>query len=137
MLYNADGVAAGANPHVNYEPSAKGGLREVPCPGRIEHHAEVSGKVMRQEISRTSNFSQAGDRYRSFEPWERDELINNLVGALAQCDHDIQARMVDHFTRADADYGRRVAEGLGLKVGETAGAAGGGGGAVSEDDPQA
>lgn len=113
MAYHVDGVEAGENPHVNYEPSAKGGLVETPKPdGHIDHTPFVSGNVVRQAISRTNNFKQAGERFRSFEDWERDELISNLVGALSQCDTDIQERMVHNFTEADADYGRRVAEGI-------------------------
>ena len=52
--------------------------------------------------------------YRSFEGWERDELIKNLVGALGQCDRGIQERMVWHLSQCDRDYGRRVGEGLGV-----------------------
>jgi catalase len=128
MAYHVDGVEAGENPHVNYEPSAKGGLIETPKPeGVVDHRPFVSGHVSRQPISRPLNFKQAGERYRSFEDWERDELISNLVSALSQCDRDIQDRMVYNFTQADADYGRRVAEGLGIPVAsqtvESAGAA--------------
>lgn len=67
---------------------------------------------MREKIERTNDFGQAGDTYRAFEDWERDELISNMVDALAQCKPDIRERMISHFTQADADYGRRVAEGL-------------------------
>ena len=70
--------------------------------------------MVRKEISRTNNYGQAGARYRAFQPWERDELIKNLVGALKQCDRDIQDRMVNHLTQCDAEYGKRVAQGLGL-----------------------
>ncbi len=38
------------------------------------------------------------------------------MSALKQCRQDIQERMVHHFTLADKDYGRRVAEGLGVSV---------------------
>ena len=48
-------------------------------------------------------------RTGAFEDWERDELINNMVGALAKCKPDIRERMISYFTQADADYGRRVA----------------------------
>jgi len=41
-------------------------------------------------------------------------LIQNLVCALKGCPKDIQGRMVSHFTQADAEYGRRVAEGIGF-----------------------
>ncbi|MEH0822306.1 MULTISPECIES: catalase-related domain-containing protein [unclassified Micromonospora] len=35
---------------------------------------------------------------------------------LAQCDKHIQERMVRHFSQCDEDYGRRVAEGLGISA---------------------
>ena len=115
MEYHVDGVEAGENPHVNYEPSSKGGLIQAPNPkGVVDHTPYVQGHVVRQGISRPCNFKQAGERFRSFEDWERDELISNLVGALSQCDRDIQERMVHNFTQADENYGRRVAEGLGM-----------------------
>jgi catalase len=104
----------GVNPSVNYEPSKHVAPREVK-PQYPAHTPTVSGRVVRQEISRPNNYGQAGERYRSFEKWEREELINNLVGALSQCDADIQQRMVDHLRQCDADYGQRVADGLGLK----------------------
>ncbi|NGZ73720.1 catalase [Saccharibacillus alkalitolerans] len=110
MQYKVD-RAPGQNPHVNYEPSSMGGLKEAPKPGK-DHEPEYHAKLVRAPIDRPNNFGQAGDTYRSFEDWERDELIANLVDALSQCKPDIQERMIDYFTQADADYGRRVAEGL-------------------------
>ena len=68
---------------------------------------------MRQKISRTNDYKQAGERYRTFEDSERDDLILNLVTALKQCNPDIQERMVEHFTQCDPEYGTRVREGLG------------------------
>jgi catalase len=117
MTYYVDGNEAGENPHVNYEPSAKGGLQQAPKPeGLVDHTPYVQGHVMRKTISRTNNYKQAGERYRSFEDWERDELIKNLVTNLKICDRDIQERMVYHLSQCDADYGRRVADGLGIPV---------------------
>jgi catalase len=113
MAYQVDGLAEGANPHVNYEPTSRGGSQEARPAGRA-HEPVVSGKVQRQEISRTNNYGQAGARFRAFEPWERDDLIKNLVGALGECNRDIQQRMVWHFLQADPEYGRRVAQGLGI-----------------------
>ncbi len=60
------------------------------------------------------NYKQAGERYRTFEPWERDDLVSNLVSLLSQCNKDIQERMVWHFSQADADYRKRVGQGLGI-----------------------
>jgi catalase len=112
MSYHVDGAEQGADPHINYEPSNFGGLTEQPRTG-APPRSYVAGEIGRQRIERTNDFAQAGERYRTFEAWERDELIANLVGALGQCAEVIQDRMIGHFTQADADYGRRVAEGLG------------------------
>jgi catalase len=107
-----DGADQGADPHVNYEPSNFNGLQEQPRTG-APPRTHWSGEIGRQRIERTNDFAQAGELYRTFEPWERDELIANLVGALSECAPVIQDRMIRHFTLADPDYGRRVAEGLG------------------------
>jgi catalase len=115
MTYHVDGAEAGANPHVNYEPSARRGPVTAP-PSGTPHTPFVSGTVVRQTLARTNDYGQAGDRWRAFQDWERDELVSNLVGALQQCGPDIQQRMLWHFSQADAEYGRRVAEGLGVSV---------------------
>ncbi len=113
MAYEVDGGAE--NPHVNYEPSSLGGLREA-TPSGTPHTPYVAGNLVRQRIGRTNDYEQAGERYRTFEDWERDELIANLVGNLGQCTREIQERMIWHFTQCDRDYGHRVADGLGLPV---------------------
>ena len=82
------------------------------------HTPYVEGPVVRQKIGRTNVYRQAGERNRTTDDWERDDLINNLVAQLKQCDDDIQERMIGHLTRCDQEYGRRVAEGLGRGVGE-------------------
>jgi catalase len=113
MSYHVDGAEQGADPHVNYEPSNRNGLREQQRAGPPPR-PHVSGNVGRQPISRPCNYKQAGERYRSFSEEERSELISNLVSALGTCDRIIQEKMVENFRQADPDYGRRVAEGLGL-----------------------
>ena len=115
MTYHVDSVENGANPHVNYEPTSRGGPQEVK-PTAPAHEPEVSGKVVRKEIGRTNNHTQAGERYRAFEAWEQDELISNLVTQLSQCNQDIKERMIWHLSQCDAEYGRRVADGLGIRV---------------------
>jgi catalase len=119
MTYYID-QAEGTNPHVNDEPSALGGLREA-APAGEPHTPYVEGHLVRQQISRENNYQQAGERYRTIEQWERDDLINNLVAALKQRRADIQERMVNHFTQCDPDYGRRVTEGVGLSVAQPVG----------------
>jgi catalase len=110
MAYRQD-LVPGLNPHVNYEPSTLGGLKEAPKAGK-DHEPQYQAKLVRQKIERQNNFKQAGERYRSFEDWERDDLILNLVNTLKPVEKHIQEKMIELFTQCDADYGRRVAEGL-------------------------
>ncbi len=110
MQYRVD-TAPGQNPHVNYEPSSMNGLKEAPRT-YPDHKPYISGNLVRQPIDRTNNFKQAGERYRTFEDWERDDLINNLVDAISGAVPAVQEKMVELFTQCDEDYGRRVREGL-------------------------
>jgi catalase len=110
MTYYVD-MAPGQNPHVNYEPSTLGGLHEAQPAGK-PYEPEYHAKLVRQKIERQNNFKQAGERFRAFEDWERNELIKNLVNTLKPCQKQIQDKMVEMFTQCDPEYGRRVAEGL-------------------------
>ncbi|MGV3466900.1 MAG: catalase [Heyndrickxia sp.] len=106
--------APGQNPHVNYEPSSMGGLNEAEQVGK-EHTPHVEGNLVRETIDRNDNTKQAGETYREFEDWEKDELINNLVGDLAICPKDIQEKMIALAEKADEEYGRRLKDGLAEK----------------------
>jgi catalase len=112
MAYYQD--VAGENPHVNYEPSILGGLREAQYPTHDEQGPEIVGRLTRKRIPRTDDYRQAGERFLLSEQWEQDDLVANLVGALSQCDRAIQERMVWHLFLCEDEYGRRVGEGLGI-----------------------
>ncbi|MFC9090241.1 catalase [Nocardiopsis dassonvillei] len=118
MAYHQD--SGGENPHVNYEPSINGGLREGQYPTHDEQGPEIRGRVTRKRISRTNDYQQAGQRYTLMEEWERDDLVRNFIGQLSQCDRPIQERMVWHFLMVDDDLGLRVGEGLGIGPGDVA-----------------
>ncbi|MDV6376322.1 catalase [Deinococcus arenicola] len=110
MAYHV-GTVPGQNPHVNYEPSSMNGPAEAPR-DLPEHSPQIEGRLQRASIERTNNFKQAGEQYRAFEDWERDDLINNLVDNISAGTEEVQARMVELLTQCDANYGRRVGEGL-------------------------
>ncbi|GAB2775657.1 catalase [Hymenobacter luteus] len=119
MTYHVDS-APGQNLSVNYEPSSLSGLKEAPRTFP-DHTPRYEGRLIRESIDRTNNFKQAGERWRLHEDWEKDDLINNLVGALTDAAQVIQDKMVDLCTQCDAEYGRRLAEGLKqAKAGKTA-----------------
>jgi catalase len=114
MTYQVD--PAGANKHVNYEPSSQGGLTEAPQPEK-DYHQYVQGHLGRYQTTQTTDdYRQAGERYRTFEPWERDDLIANMVTDMKDCPEEIALRMVWHWWHCDEDYGRRVAEGAGIDL---------------------
>jgi len=112
MAFHVD--TGGENPHVNYEPSALGGLSEAAEPNHDEQGPPISGRLTRARIPRTNDYLQAGQRYLLMQPWERDDLVHNLVGALSQCERHTQERMVWHLLLVEDDLGLRVGEGLGI-----------------------
>jgi catalase len=112
MAYHQDG--GGENPHVNYEPSITGGLREAQYPTHDEQGPEIVGRVTRKRIPRTNDYQQAGQRFRLMEQWERDDLVHNFTTLLSQCVREIQERMVWHFLLVEDELGLRVGEGLGI-----------------------
>ncbi len=109
MTYFVD--TGGENPHVNYEPSSLGGLKEASKEGK-DHTPYVEGNLVRQKIDRENNFKQAGERYRTIEQWERDDLVFNMSDMLSQCNEDIQNRMLGLLRQCDEEYGQRVADGI-------------------------
>jgi catalase len=115
MTYGVD-LGEGQNPHVNYEPSVRGGLGEATAPGPDEQGPEITGRLTRKQIPRTNDYRQAGERYLLSEPWERDDLVHNLVDALSQCDRPIQERMVWHLLLCEDELGNRVGEGLDISA---------------------
>ena len=112
MTYCVDDV--GENPHVNYEPSITGGLHEAQYPTYDEQGPVINGRLTRKRISRTDDYTQAGQRYLLMEQWERDDLVHNLVTLIGEADRIVQERMVWHFLLCEDELGLRVGQGLGL-----------------------
>ncbi|MHC4411743.1 MAG: catalase [Planctomycetota bacterium] len=102
----------------NYYPNSMGGPE--PRPGTGEPAFEVSGMAARHEYSHPNDdFVQAGDLYRKvMTDVDRDHLIDNIVSHLGGAQKRIQLRQTAIFYKADPEYGRRVAEGLGLDTKE-------------------
>ena len=62
------------------------------------------------------DYTQPGNLYRLMNADQKQQLIDNLVGAMKDVPRFIQELQVGHFFKADPEYGRGVAEGLGLPV---------------------
>ncbi|SDI25910.1 catalase [Natribacillus halophilus] len=110
MTYHVDNPP-GNDPHINYEPSMMGGLKEAKQK-REPHEPHVSGEVKKEAIDRKNHFGQAGETWRRFNEREKSDLIANLSTALADADESIQKQMIKHMSEGDSEYGRRLQEGI-------------------------
>ncbi|EMY32502.1 catalase [Arthrobacter crystallopoietes BAB-32] len=117
MSYGRD-LGVGQNPHVNYEPSITGGLREGQYQTEDIEGPELTGRLTRARIPRTNDYLQAGQRYQLLEQWEKDDLVLNFTTLISQADRKVQERMLWHFCMVDDELGSRVGEGLGIGVDE-------------------
>jgi catalase len=113
MRFDANG---GGGP--NYYPNSMGGPE--PDASAAEPPFEVSGMAARQPYRHPNDdFVQAGDLYHKVMTDEdREHLVGNIVAHLGNAQQRIQLRQTALFYKADPDYGRRVAEGLGLDAKE-------------------
>jgi catalase len=99
---------------VNYEPNTL--ADGIPCeaPATPTEDSNIKGKVVRQKISLTNDFQQAGERYRSLSKVDQEHLIDNITDSLGKTDKPIQQRMIENLAKADPELGKRVGKGLKL-----------------------
>jgi len=102
----------------NYWPNSFG----APGPDKefLEPPFKVEGDAGRFEYNYPNDdFFQAGELYRkAMTDQDRENLVGNIVGHLGGAQKRLQLRQSAVFYKADADYGTRVAKGLGLNVDE-------------------
>ncbi len=118
--YQRDGsmrVDANGGSRPNYSPNSGGGPSVHP--GHRESPIAIHGSAARTEypqVNRADDFEQAGLLYRVLSEEERTRLINNIAGHMSGINPEIQRRQIQHFTKADPSYGRRIAAKLNLKT---------------------
>jgi catalase len=102
---------------VNYQPNSFDG--PVDDAKYKEPPLKISGDADRYD-HRTGNddYTQAGNLFRLMNADQKKQLIDNLVGAMHNVPKFIQLRQLKHFYKADPDYGKRIAEGLGVNAKE-------------------
>jgi catalase len=100
---------------VNYEPNSYGGPTESP-EAKISAFP-VMGVAESVAYDHDDHYTQAGDLYRLMDDEERTRLVETIVGAMKPVERDdIKLRQILHFYNADAEYGERIAKGLGLAI---------------------
>ncbi|NIM04377.1 MAG: catalase [Armatimonadetes bacterium] len=102
----------------NYWPNSFGGPN--PDPKAAPPPIDVSGMAARHAYELGDiDFEQAGALYsRVMSDEDRAHLIDNIVSHLSGAQKRLQLRQTALFFKANADYGERVAKGLGLKLDE-------------------
>lgn len=116
--YNQDGPAnsGSANGSVNYQPSVTEGAYAERADARYSTRT-LSGGTQQRPVARTLNFRQAGERFRDFSAEEQAALIANFAGDLGKVKNEkVRTRIAAFAYRADVNYGRRLAEAVGLDV---------------------
>lgn len=100
----------------NYYPNTFGGA--APDPDYKEPGIELSGSSGRFAYNYPhDDFQQAGELYRKvMTDTDRERLIGNITAHLKNAQKRLQLRQTALFHKADAEYGTRVAQGLGLDI---------------------
>ncbi|MFC3885022.1 catalase KatA [Bacillus songklensis] len=100
---------------VYYEPNSFGGPTESP-ENKPAAYA-ISGVADSVSYDHHDHYTQAGDLYRLLSEEERTRLVQNIVDSMKPVTtEEIKLRQIQHFYKADPEYGTRVAKGLGLSV---------------------
>lgn len=96
-----------------YQPNSfAGAVDDYPLQ---EPPLRIDGEAARYDHRQgNDDYTQAGDLFRLMTPAKRQELIDNIVGAMRDVPREIQLRQIAHFSRADKAYGEGVASGLGI-----------------------
>ena len=95
----------------NYHPNSFDDVQEL-NDGRLPPYALTGGIGRHNHRGDEDYYSQAGDLYRLMNEEQKALLTGNIVGAIKSVPDFIQKRQVEHFKKADKDYGARVEKGL-------------------------
>jgi catalase len=116
--YARDGIMRGDGNYggaVNYEPNSFGGPVEDPSVKEPPLNISSNGDRFDHRAG-NDDYTQAGNLFRLMTSDQKRLLIQNLVNAMKTVPSEIQERQVAHFAKADLEYGKGVAKGLGLAV---------------------
>ena len=96
----------------NYNPSYYNDYAESTQAGEPPLHIK-EGEIMDRYNHREyeeDHFSQAGDLYRLMSDEQKEILCQNIKEAMEGVPVEIKKRQIEHFKKADANYGKRVEE---------------------------
>jgi catalase len=77
-------------------------------------HSYLESDAVRKKINLTNDFKQASERYHSLSKVDQNNLVDNIIDSLGKANKQIRQPMVANLTKADPEFGKRVAAGLKL-----------------------
>ena len=121
MHYQRDGAMATAEDYkhmtASYHPNTREGAPQ-PDPKYLDPAWDIGQAIVDRYDSTVDHddFTQAGNLYRMFDDAHKDRLTTRIAGVLGQARQAVQMLQICHFSRADPDYGRRVAQKLDIDI---------------------
>ena len=112
--YHRDGASrtdGNGGPDHNYHPNSFDDVQELDH-GHLPPYAHTGAVGRYNHRGDDDYFSQAGALYRLMNREQRGLLVSNIVGAMHSVPESIQKRQIEHFKKADAEYGTQVEHGL-------------------------
>lgn len=116
--YHRDGLMrtdGNAGSRVGYEPNSHGEWQQQPT--YREPPLSLSGAAAHWDHREdTDYFSQAGDLFRLMTPTQQQALFDNTAASLDGVSLDVQRQHIEHCLQADHQYGKGVAQALGITL---------------------
>ncbi len=103
----------------NYEPNSFDGPAETGEPYDLAYAVSGTiGPTPHPRHAEDDDFVQAGALYRVMKEDARKRLVENIAASLAQVSRpEVIERSIEHFSKADADYGRGLADAVARRRG--------------------
>ncbi len=93
---------------INYFPNSLNNNRPLPADIPIPKPVFAKGYLARTPIVKTDDYTQAGERYRSLSPVEKQHLAENIAVELVYCRRDIIERVLANFAKASKEWADNV-----------------------------
>lgn len=88
---------------INHQQNWSPGSQQTSGEGRF-----VEGRLIRSDLPKTDNFTQAGQYYHSLPPVQQDHLIGNLAADLSGISRETLSVVLSYLYHASAELGERV-----------------------------
>ena len=93
---------------INYSPNSLNHNQPLPADITVPKPVFAKGYIARTPIVKTDDYTQAGERYRSLSPTDKQHLAENIAVELVLCRRDIIERVLSNFAKASKEWANSV-----------------------------